>query len=406
MRSSMNNPLRLVALLLCLAPVAVKAQNVETANKSGVTIKGFISATLFAQDKSFTFGNGQNAEFPAATSGFGVDPWFFDADVRNSRLNLTWGGPEVAGTKLAAVLETDFFGGFNGSGGFSNAQPIPRLRLAYVDANFGVATLRVGQAFAPWLGNVPVSLSHIAFPLGYGAAGSGGWRFPGLFVMAPLSNGDVKAKATLALMRNVWPGPGDTGASAGNLVNSLNAGAASGLPQVEARLDVSGKAGATGWSAYAVAHWDRKDLDGVGNTVTPPPTSKKLDGAGGEVGAKVTAGPLMVQGNAYYGKAMGHQFMAITQFGDIKSFGGWLQAGYEVTPNIAAYAFFGFDNPDDQDVADSGNSRRLNEQMAAMVRYKTGPYQLGAEWLRARLTSINNSISLGDQFSLSAMYSF
>ena len=39
------------------------AQNVTTGGKESLQIKGFLSATFFAQDQTFAFGNGQSAEF-------------------------------------------------------------------------------------------------------------------------------------------------------------------------------------------------------------------------------------------------------------------------------------------------------------------------------------------------------
>ena len=36
-------------------------------------------------------------------------------------------------------------------------------------------------------GETPVSLTHIAFPLGYGASGKIGWRFPGIFLYHDLT---------------------------------------------------------------------------------------------------------------------------------------------------------------------------------------------------------------------------
>ncbi len=40
------------------------AQTVQLGAGTSLTFKGFISATAFAQDQNFTFGNGQNAEYP------------------------------------------------------------------------------------------------------------------------------------------------------------------------------------------------------------------------------------------------------------------------------------------------------------------------------------------------------
>ena len=404
----------LAAFALCLATSARAA--VETGNKGTLTLKGFVSATVFAQDSIWAFGDGQNAEFPSPTRDKGDDPWFLDGDVRNTRFNLTYAGPDTEGLpKVGAALEVDFFGG-SFSGGFQNAQPVPRLRLAYADLAIGKSTLRIGQAWSPWFGNFPLSLSHIAFPLGYGSAGNGGWRFPGVFLITPLTAKDAAMNATLtvALMRNTWP-------SVATTAFAPNQGSASIVPQIEARLDLSGKAGSSGWSAYAVGHYDRKDLSGRGEA--PAGTDDSLDGYGGEVGAKLTLGQFMVQGNAYWAQAMAQQFANLTQFGDIAGFGGWAQVGYDFTKNWGVFAFYGFDDPDDGDVvaalppraADpaTGVAARTpllkNQQAAAMLRYKAGPYQLGLEYLWDLLDfedTLGESDLKANQIALSVNYAF
>src|SRR5438270_10246731 len=212
-----------VLIVFLLAGVTVvSAQNVST-SPEGLTFHGFIDATAFLQNQNFTFGNGQNAEFPNPPQTK-TDRWFLDGDVRNTRLTLGFNGPKLDnGIKLNATVEGDFFGGFNGTGAFSNAQETPRLRLAYIDLVRGKTTLRIGQGWAPLFGTVASSYSHIAFPLGYGAAGDVGWRFPGIFLYQDVS---PSMKFTLAVMRNTWNVPGD-------LTNSQSAGQASTLPQVE-----------------------------------------------------------------------------------------------------------------------------------------------------------------------------
>ena len=392
-------------------PAAPAAGPVETANKGKLTFKGFVSATLFAQDTPFGFSDGQNAQFPVPTRDKGNDPWFIDGDIRNTRLNLTWDGPEGTGLpKLGAQLEVDFFAPAGGGGGFGNAQAVPRIRLAHADLGIGKTTLRIGQAWAPWFGNAAASLSHIAFPLGWASAGSGGWRFPGVFWIVPLTEKEaaVSMKLTVAIMRNSWAGA--------PALNPPNQGS-SGLPQLEARLDVEGKSGTTAWSGYVVGHYDRKDLSdatGRGDTL-----DESLDGYGAEVGAKLTAGPLMVQGNAYYARAMGHQLLHITQFGDIEGFGAWAQVGYDITPSWGVYAFYGIDNPKNDDVraaialtpetAAGAFPRLRNQMVAAMARYKVGPYQLGVEYLLDML-SYQDQMGVddvtGSQISTSVQYAF
>jgi hypothetical protein len=406
---------------------APPAPTVQTANKGSLTIKGFVIASLFTQDANFTFGNGQNAQFPSAE--FDTDEWTWGGDVRNTRITLDWQGPAVGDMKFNGLVEADFFGGFNGTGAFSDEQPVPRLRLAYADMNFGKSTVRVGQFWSPMFGNVPASPTHVAFPLGYGSAGMVGWRFPGVAYYYNFGGDGIKTKLSLAAMRGSWSGPG------GNLDN--NGAGEAGMPQLEARLDFSGK----NWNIYVVGHWDEKDLSGPG--ASAPKDS--LSGEALEVGAKVTMGVFTLQGNAYSGSAIGQQFGHITQFGDISGWGGWLQGSVKVGKNWSLNAFYGLDDPKDKDVMatianpalgrdDDGDflptpvstsplaGRVKNEQIALSAMYSSGPYVFGIEWLNASLDGRGKTTSLvdgapvtvvnsasnreGNQLSFSAWYKF
>jgi hypothetical protein len=394
---------------------------VETGTKVGLVIRGFISASVWLQNQNFTFGNGQNTEWPAGAE-FDEDKWFSGGDLRNTRLTLVFNGPKV-GTgnwKLGGVLETDFFGGFTATGAFEDEQPKPRLRLAYADIGNGRTTIRIGQFWSPLFGFsanaatsvVPVSTSHLAFPLGYGS-GMPGWRFPGIFLYQQLSPKDAKISSDFvaAVMAGSWDrcvggtvdGNCTTGGANSN-INSLSAGNA-GWPQIEGRFNLSGKVDKGTWGVYVVGHFDQKDLSGA-NASTP---DDKLDGWIGSFGAKFQIGGFLVQGEIYTSDAAGQQFTAITQFGDFKSTGGWIQAGYDFTPNWGVYGFYALDDPDDDDtLAALGNAARLKNQIiSGMLRWKTGPYAIGLEYLHAELESGLAKVETeGDQIILSALYNF
>ncbi len=410
MRSMVRSTV-VAACAVLWAATALAQSTVNIGSGSTLTFKGFISATAFAQDQSFTFGNGQNAEFPVPGQ-CQVDCWFGGGDIRNTRLTLVFSGPKVVGDwKVGGTVEMDFFGGFGSStnSAFVDQQPVPRLRLGYIEFGNGSTTIRMGQQWSPLFGNVAVSLSHIAFPLGYGAAGDVGWRFPGIFLYQNITPKDsaVKADAAFAVMSGSWNGPACNTTT--NCVNYLTAGNAT-WPQFEARFNLGGKIGdSSTWSTYIVGHIDAKDTSGVGAS-TP---DDKLVGSAVEIGAKFQFGPVMLQGNAYTGHAIGQQFAAITQFGKIQSTGGWVQAGFDFTKNWALFAFWGEDDPKNNDVATAvgNNGRVLNTMYAGMLRWRSGPLAFGLEYMYDRLTTLTPDLvtttkTNGHQLALSGLYNF
>lgn len=399
-RVSMNRIWTGIAILVLGLPVAVLGQEEDQLK---FDVHGLMSSSFFVQDNTFGFSNGQNGTF-IADRGKAQDPWFLGGDSRNTRVRLDLSGLPVDGAwEAAAHLEVDFFGGFNGTGAFSDEQAQIRLRHAYLELRRGSTTLTLGQTWAPLFGYVPASVSHIAFPLGYGSAGVVGWRFPGLQLTQELRSSEAfSASVRVAALRGSWSGPGD------NLANE-SAGEASAFPQMEARMDLSGSAGGFGWSTYAVAHIDKKDLSG--NGLVAETGEDVLYGRAIEVGGRVKVARVTLQGNAYRGRAIGHQLGQLTQFGDIRSTGAWAQIGYQLTPRWSTWFFAGYGNPDDEDVRSLETAARLeNRSMAGMLRYMAGPLSLGLEWL-GNTTTWGEGTSparerKGNQIALSALYSF
>ena len=377
---------------------------VKLGGKETLTIKGFLSATFFAQDASFDggFGNGQNAEWP--TANYTNAKWFNGGDLRNTRLIMAFDGPETAdGWKMGAYVEGDFFGGFNGAGAFSQQQATPRLRLAFTDLTKGGTTLRIGQFWSPFFGEVPESLAHIAFPLGYGSAGMLGWRFPGIFLYQKLTPSTAKTQMQLdlAVMEGSWNGP-----ASGELDNQTfgNVGFRG---QFDAKLNISGKDGAgNAWHLYVAGHYDQKSLNGVGNLFPAQHDQTKLNGTGAEFGGGYKIGSFLIHGNIYTTKADGQNFAALTQFGDIKDTGGWLQLGYDFTKRWSGYLFYGTVSANRADVLEwvGATGRQKNNQAVAMVEWSLGQYQLGLEWLHDELTLVNSTKLKGNQIALSTRF--
>src|SRR5438874_1476142 len=226
------------------ARAATAQQVVKLGEGETLTISGFINGSLFNDRGSFAggFGNGQNVAWAAAPAFQpGVDQGIFDGDVRNTRLNFTFNAPPVLGKWAPrATIEGDFFGAFNGVANavppFGDEQPQFRIRHAFVDLSNGRTTLRIGQFWAPFFNtDIPVSLVHIAFPVGLGSGGVVGWRFPGVFLYHDLTpTSPLKLQLQVAALKGSGApvGANDPG-------NNIGSGEASGLPQVETRLNAA-----------------------------------------------------------------------------------------------------------------------------------------------------------------------
>ncbi len=382
----------------------LNAQNVIPGGKETIKIKGFVGTSMFLQDQQFKFGNGQNAEW-ANPTGFPDNKWFSGFDVRNTRLTFVFNGAETSTDwKLGGAVEMDFFGGEFGTSLFSAQMPMLRLRLAYADIVHNNLRIRMGQAWTPMFGNVPVSVSHIAFPLGYGSAGFVGWRFPGIYFYQGLNGKEssVKIRMDAALFSGSWNGPGSN-------TNFLNAGNF-GIPQMELKFNFIAKS----WSAYVVGHYDQKDLTPVTSTTD----FGKLTGTAVELGAKFHTGGFLFQGNFYSGKNIGQQFGAITQVQDtaldLRSTGGWLQLGYVFNKKLGVYGFLGDENVNRDDaIALFGSPRTKHFLTNFMVDYKIGSMTLAVEWLQSNLTyatpdpvDYKDKTVIGNQISMSCLYKF
>jgi hypothetical protein len=393
-----------------------------TAPGLSVALHGFISATAFGQDKTFSnYGNGQNAEIPApptaANKANGYTGSLSGVDVRNTRFWLDFTGAQLNDQWAGSGrIEMDFFGGNNGTGAYSQQQPLPRLRQAYMDItnpDWG-STIRIGQMWDLMfpLENVSQSLSHIAFPLGYGV-GMIGWRFPGVIWMQDLNHGSdgVKWRLDLGAFEGNWSGPQNEAGTSN--INYLNAGAANFRPQLEARLHAQG----SDWLAYFAAHYSEVELKGVGDII-PKPIRDTLNSIGYEIGGQWKPGPWTFKTQIYSGKALGQLFGAMSQFGNINESGGWLQAGYNFTPKWSAWAFYSMVRPNGDQVIQwtttsptAGTALLRDNQSALSLQYSSGPYDLSVEWMYDKLRyqvgadGPRQNVN-GSQVSLNALYHF
>jgi len=399
-------------LVLGGARAASAQQVVKLGEGETLTISGFISATLFNDRGLFSsFGQGQNAEIaacpvpiPGCTGQPGVNQGIFDGDVRNTRLNFTFNAPPVLGKWAPrATIEADFFGAFNGAAPvapFGDEQPQFRVRHAFVDLSNGRTTLRIGQYWAPLFGEtapfIPVSLTHAAFPVGLGSSMIG-WRFPGVFLFHDLTpTNPLKLQLEVAALK----GSG-LPASGRDSANTIGSGEASGVPQIETRLNAARKFANGSWNGFVVYHLDWKDVNGTG---VP---GYSITDWGVETGQYIAVSSFTLHGSIYKGKGLGSQFGMITQFQpQIRGWGAWAQAGYDFTSHWSVWADYGIDQPDYARFrTETGGTlaRQLSHVGSALLRFRAGRYAAGLEYFRS-VTRWSTGVTSADQYALSALY--
>ena len=391
----------LLAIAALLVSGGAAAQDTSPASSTSLTIGGFISGTLYAQNQLFgIFTQGQAANTgPTPAEELTEDTWFHGGDVRNTRLSLRFVRQQADDWTTGATFEIDLFGGFAGTEPFGDEMPIPRLRLAFVDLSNGTTRIRMGQMWSLSFGGVPNSLSHIAFPLGYGSGGLIGWRFPGVSVLHTVSGGDGPTTTfEAALLAGSW-----SHLSGGIPADEPGLGESDLFPQVEARLNFAGEADFGPWNAYVVGHIDRKDMDGIGVDGAVDP----LVGTAFEVGGRVVPGPVTLHGNVYYGEAIGQLLGSLTQVGDYVGVGGWGQVGYALSPRVSVWAFGAIEDARDGGTPLPDGARDLNRILAGMLRYDLPGYAVGLEWLRASTDFVGVAESTSaTQIALSVFYAF
>jgi hypothetical protein len=370
-------------------------------------LRGFISGSVFVQDGVLagaagipgiggSTGSGQGALFAASEGS--TDTLMFSGDVRQTRLNFSMKGPAVlGGATPTGVLELDFLGGFSG-GAFGDDSILPRVRLAYVEAAWPTTTLRVGQFHNLVVAFIPASAAHIAFPYAT-AAGFIGWRSPGVTLLERVPVGAMNLELGVQANRDNW---NDTAASCaatqtpeanGCLRTGVALGEASGLPQIQARVSLTGGKTPSPWPLYppgdfvvfVAGNWDQKDRNGWGAPGGEPITTLAVQG-----GAKVQFGPLLVAANGWWGQNAGNMLGHIIQFAgpgaivpseDISGFGVWGQLGFNLSKELALWAFAGTDRPDPDQAQATSLVRRHQNVFSGMLSYKDGPYAAGLEWV-------------------------
>jgi len=352
-------------------------------------LHGFTSLTFWLQDAAYGVGPGSPTNGQQALNvikRYDTDKILLGADVRQTRLNFSVRGPEIlGGATPKAVVEFDLFGG-DSPGGFGDVSVFPRVRLAYAELKWAKTTLQFGQLNMLTAANAPQSLRGHAFPMAY-TAGLVGWRQPGIWGTHTMG-GDTKFEFAWSIQRSGWANS--------TLTDGFNMGVASGVPALEARAKlVFGKA----FDFWLAGHWQQVDRNGPGVSENKAAWST-LTTAMGVAGLKLDLGMLVVQGAGWYGKNAAPLLGSMLQFapaayrGDIFGYGAWGQIGLNFSKEFSIWYMYGIDHPLYSNVFDARLNIMRNQNGVAMVRYQTGGFGMGVEWLTTRTTwNAANAIS-------------
>jgi hypothetical protein len=400
------------ATLLALAFAAPSAQAADE-NPWKFEFHGFVSASMYYQDQTYTNGQGQGLLYAAPTPGNSApctaaacpapasataSGSILSGDVRNSRMSFSMAGPKVfdGAAQPRAYLEFDFFG-VTSAGAFGAEQPHPRLRVGFAELKFGNSNLTFGQQNQLVVVQIPGSLSHIANPVTYGA-GTIGWRTPGVRFTQTIPIDSMKLELAAEAVANKWSN-GST--SLATSPAGVGFGESSGMPMFQGRAKLDGKAGDFTYMAYLVGVYHKVDLNGFGdNQALPGWAAGKTSISGNvfEVGGRFAYSIVNLSFNYYMGNATGNMLGSQLQFGDVADTGYWVNLGGNFTKELSLNVAYGANTPDAADMRRvGGNAVRLeNTVMGGMLKYQDGGYALGLEYWQNKSTYSTGAATKAD----------
>jgi hypothetical protein len=272
-------------------------------------------------------------------------------------------GANIVRGKMKGRVEFDFYGE---SPENKNAL---MLRHAYVSAPLGPLTLEAGQGSDLISPLVPSTLNY---SVAWGA-GNIGYRRPQLKIYQQTAHYYWGA----ALARNI---------SADLDGDKLADGETSGKPALQGRLALSLSPAGRKTSLGASAHY--------GWSTCPPPTDVKYNNwsLGGDLKVALAA-KLALLAEGYTGSNLGQYAGAIyntDRVEGLRSWGGWINAQWQVTAPLSLSAGGGLDRVDHGDLEGVNQARAANGFLFANAQYELVPgYKLGLEVSRWKTEYLN-----------------
>lgn len=292
--------------------------------------------------------------------------------ARLTRLGLDFDGPtiaEVGSADLAGKLEIDFYNiGLNDS----DSRYALRIRLAYLELDWGAWSLLAGQDWDVISPLYP-AVNH---DLVMWNAGNTGDRRPQLTVKNEWPVGPGKLETRLSA--------GFTGAVASsNVVGGLRSGENAGRPMWNGRVGYHGATDAGAPYQFGVwAHDSEEEFDATGSGSESTFDSHSL---GADVKFPLLTKNVWLMGEYWMGENLRDIRGGIGQGvnpstgEEIDADGGWLELGVMPTEHLTLHAGYALDDPDNDDLATFQASKNTIPYVAARWRY--GSLRFGLEYL-------------------------
>jgi len=296
----------------------------------------------------------------------------FSLSARLTRLGMDLKAPPITGMgdpALTGKIEIDFYNiGLNDA----DSRNAIRMRLAYLDLDWGSWSLLAGQ---DWDVISPLFAAVNSDIMMWGA-GNLGDRRPQLTLKNVSQLGEQSSVVTefgIAL----------TGAVGGSSVSGgLRSGEASGQPMVNARVGVEGKTDSGGaWQAGVWGHVSQERFDATG----AGEDRYDSDSVGVDFRVPLSGSKAWFMGEAWTGKNLSDVRGGILQgvnpsTGDeISATGGFLELGYQATEHMTLFVGYSEDDPDDDDLNPFMRAKNTIPYVAA--RWKYGALNCGVEVL-------------------------
>jgi hypothetical protein len=313
------------------------------------------------------------SEDPTAPSTIGAeeDDDEFALSARLTRLGLALDGPTVDGLgdpDVAGKIEVDFY---NIGLGDSDSRNAFRMRLAYLELDWGNWSVLAGQDWDVVSPLYPIVNNDIMM----WGAGNTGDRRPQLTAKyaLPAGGGAFTTEFGIAL----------AGAVGENTVEGgLRSGENSGMPMLNARVGYAGKA-STG--SYDLGVWGHMAEDEYDATASGEEDTYDSSSVGVDLTLPLFHERWSLMGEYWTGENLDDirggilQGVNATTGDEIEAQGGFAELAFKATEACTLYAGYSFDDPEDGDL-DTGQ-RAKNEVPYVAARWRYGVLRLGLEVL-------------------------